>query len=185
MAKLITDEMSEEERALLRSFLLAADCYLEFGAGASTLTALGYCKIVTTVDSSPTWVRYVSQVASSQPHCALRAIHADVGQVMDYGDPVVVTKNTGRVYSSAADEFIPDANFVLIDGRFRVACFAKLAMLGFRGPIAVHDYPNRSWYHIIENLGVRIAQAGTLSVFLVTHGDLAPPIWEQHLNDSR
>jgi hypothetical protein len=177
--------MTDAEQDLLRSFLSVTGHYLEFGAGASTVMALDCCKAITAVDSSPKWIRHVQRVADSHASCDFQGIHADLGRVKLWGYPVSHNQDSGRIYSSAANSFVPNADFVLIDGRFRVACFAKLAQLGFRGPVAIHDYSNRPWYHTIDRLGRRIAQAETLSVFVPQNNEEAASIWEQHLNDPR
>lgn len=63
--------------------------------------------------------------------------------------------------------FSPD--FVLIDGRFRVACLLHLLLntTDFSIMIAIHDYRDREHYHVVENFLDILECKETLYIFRI------------------
>jgi len=59
-----------------------------------------------------------------------------------------------------------NADIILIDGRFRVACgldiFSKIRNNTL---VFIHDYNNRKKYHILEKYYIKIISWGTLAGF--------------------
>ncbi len=59
------------------------------------------------------------------------------------------------------------ADFYLVDGRFRVACFLQIiSRMQQPVPIAVHDFEIRPHYHGILQFGDEIARVESMSVFM-------------------
>jgi hypothetical protein len=59
------------------------------------------------------------------------------------------------------------ADFFLVDGRFRVACFMQALLHAQTGAlIAVHDFASRPTYHVIYEVAREVASAENFSVFL-------------------
>jgi hypothetical protein len=164
--------MSNNEQALFLSFLRCSRRYLEFGSGGSTFAAaLAVTEAVISVDSSKDWLQIVEDACKyanvkAQP----RLLHVDIGELKDWGYP----KNDLRradwpSYHSLVWELegSKQADFYLVDGRFRVACFLQIISRMQRPvPIAVHDFADRPHYHVILQFGDEIARVESMSVFM-------------------
>ena len=56
-------------------------------------------------------------------------------------------------YISVVCQFNNIADVILIDGRFRVACFLYCLLKSKPGSVKIcDDYTNRSYYHIVEEI---------------------------------
>jgi hypothetical protein len=66
-------------------------------------------------------------------------------------------------------------DLVLIDGRFRAACLAAVAMRATR-PVTVlfDDYLKRRYYHGVERLARKEELVGQMARFTVTPGAIPP-----------
>lgn len=160
--------MSTGERTLFEALLKPARAYLEFGSGGSTVLAnsLGVGQIVA-VDSSLDWLKRVGTAVSRSP--SVRLFHADIGPISDWGYPTSDEYKSayGHYHGSIWETFDGSGfDLVLVDGRFRVACFAE-AIRRVRPDVlvAVHDYRSRPHYHQIEAIGRCVAECEDLSVF--------------------
>ena len=134
--------------------------YLEFGSGGSTLLAgrLGVPTI--SVESSFEFAAAVQSRLNDQK--AVRLLYADIGITRHWGHPVFNNRKPSRVrawrryvetgLSAIDNEAFPD--FVLVDGRFRVACALAIASqastVGATTDILVDDYETRSDYLEIQ-----------------------------------
>ncbi|PWB88799.1 hypothetical protein C5688_18925 [Methylocystis sp. MitZ-2018] len=161
--------MSEPEKSLFLSFLQCAQNYLEFGSGGSTIIASNTVSgHVWSVDSSVEWLEHVRQHASFKQEKATLH-HVDIGTVGNWGWPEEKSKAQAFPnYSREVWKLCKDAvvDLFLVDGRFRVACFAEvMKRASANSIIMVHDYTNRPQYHTIERIARRVAVADTLAVF--------------------
>jgi hypothetical protein len=162
--------MSEEEAALFLSFIRNSRDYVEFGTGGSTVLASKHVKnSILSIDSSQEWLDQVSRACgSSQTKPQLRFI--DVGPTGDWGFPIDgSTKSRWPDYHSAIWEVQQrsDADLYFVDGRFRVACFAQIALhCKSDAIIGIHDFSSRPAYHCIREIAQEIATAGDMSFFL-------------------
>jgi hypothetical protein len=142
----------------LREMLEAANCYLEYGSGATTMLAatIGVSDVVST-ESDPNWLaalRYKLRLLESQTRAEL--IHIDIGPTGNWGFPT--SEAHWRNYPNypvaawthcLSHSLTPDV--VLIDGRFRVACFLSSLLFGAPGArILFDDYFDRPYYHCVE-----------------------------------
>lgn len=137
----------------LHEHLRRSTAYLEYGAGSSTLAALRHPGLaVTSVESDRTLVRAVRAAARGIGGAAERLDARDRGWPVSRewgypmaGDPI----EQGRRYVEGADDVDPD--LVLIDGRFRVACFLHtISRLRRPAVILWDDYRWRRHYHVVE-----------------------------------
>ncbi len=176
--------MTSGERALLESFLRPARRYVEFGSGGSTVLAAGICDQVTTVDSSLEWLDKVAAATAAEPAQVNRCF-VDLGPTRAWGFPNIEDPVKFEAYSRAADPALLHADLVLVDGRFRVACFARVCELGFSGPIAFHDYPQRPWYFAVEAIADPIAKCDSLYVFKLHDRRNAVKLWSYYCHDPR
>ena len=161
--------MSDKEKDLFLSFVRKSNNYVEFGTGGSTFLASNYVEnSIISVDSSAEWLSNV-QSSCVGHKVAPKLIYVDIGPTGDWGMPI--DKDTQsrwpRYYEAVWDEKdSKSADLYMVDGRFRVACFASViinchhnAIIGF------HDFASRKHYHCIHEIAREIACAADMSFF--------------------
>lgn len=145
------DQYRQEEWSLFLEALEPAKSYLEFGSGLSTEFASTISGLrVRTVDTSADWALRVQERVRAD----VEVIHVDLGPVGPWGRPVSYERRNffGRYFEAGFDGgFDPDV--VLIDGRFRVACFLSALLLSGPGTkIIFDDYSERPHYRVVEEV---------------------------------
>lgn len=169
--------MPEEEIATLQRHLDGCEIYLEYGCGGSTLFAGGLgVPSIYSVESDPQWMARI-QTGFKRRFGAksgkLLTIYADLGPTGEWGYP-----NDSSHASKWPDYALApwrllaqhqqSPGVVLIDGRFRVACFLTTLISAAPGTVILFDdYLNRPQYHVVEQHCLRIATYGRLAVFRV------------------
>jgi hypothetical protein len=163
--------MKPEEQALFVRLLERASSYTEFGSGGSTVLASSLVSgQIATTDSSQEWLDKVArECADAKEQNRLHLVFADIGPTREWGQPVddstshrwpLYALSVWRVKSAA------NADLFLVDGRFRVACFLEILLRCRKeAKIAIHDYPERRGYHVVEKFADCIETAGSLHVF--------------------
>lgn len=163
--------MTPSEVSLFRSLLVCSSHYAEFGSGGSTVLAASLVQAsVTTVDSSKEWLDRVREACVAQQcRVAPTLVHADIGVVKELGYPADDTRmGDWHAYHGALRDRDGGvlADLVLVDGRFRVACFVQTLLWGNPDSvIAVHDF-TRPQYQVVHELAREVARAESLSVFV-------------------
>ena len=161
--------MSAEETALFLSFVRNCHNYVEFGTGGSTVLASRHVKhSILSVDSSQEWLGQVQAACVENP-TKPELIFIDIGPTGEWGYPTdASTKAHWPDYHSAIWK-IPcsaSADLYLIDGRFRVACFAQTVLhCRPNAIIGIHDFSSRPNYHCVREIADEIATAGDMSFF--------------------
>ena len=180
--------MSAEEAALFVSFVKNSRDYVEFGTGGSTVLASKHVKnSIFSVDSSQEWLDQVSRACdSSQTKPQLRFV--DVGPIGDWGFPTDGSaKPRWPDYHSAIWKVkqSSDADLYLVDGRFRVACFAQTVLhCKPNAIIGIHDFSSRPAYHCVREIAQEIATAGDMSFFLpLSRRQAAEAILQSHYTE--
>ncbi|MCW2284365.1 hypothetical protein M2323_002086 [Rhodoblastus acidophilus] len=162
--------MSDNEYKLYRAFIGQCNTFVEFGTGGSTVLAASCVKQqIFAVDSSQEWLGSVEQACldkSVQP----KLLFADIGATREWGYPSdPSTRSRWPTYHETiwTIEAVRDADLFMVDGRFRVACFAQV-VLHCRPDalICFHDFASRKHYHGVYDLAREIASAEDLSVFI-------------------
>jgi hypothetical protein len=163
--------MTEHERQLFASLLACSDRYLEFGCGGSTaLAAERVRKAIISVESDRAWTEEVAKYCAARPASLQpEMVYVDIGPTGAWGTPRdPAARDRWPDYHSRIWENprAADSDLVMIDGRFRVAC-ALQTLLHTRSEtmIMIHDYTDRTQYHIVETLMRPVARAETLWVF--------------------
>ncbi|MCH2682181.1 tetratricopeptide repeat protein [Leclercia adecarboxylata] len=111
--------MSTLETALFERCLLNAERYFEFGSGGSTKLATRNNIEVYGVESDKLWVENLHNEAGE----LCKVDYVDIGPTKAWGYPVDDThKEKFLRYSEAILKHDCAFDFILIDGRFRVAC---------------------------------------------------------------
>ena len=104
----------------------------------------------------------------------------DIGPTAEWGNPTDRTCSAqwpaypSTVWKRYCDtQEYPD--LILIDGRFRVACFLTTLIMARSGnTILFDDYYDRPHYHLVEKYLVPVSRAGRMAEF-ITNGDALPP----------
>jgi hypothetical protein len=185
----VSPAMSPAEQALLRAAAAGATRMVEYGAGGSTLLLLesGEGRLVT-VENDPAWLARLAEA----PRCAAAVaegrwarVPVEQGPVGDWGWPLdAARRQDGATYVNAPWAEMPEPDFVLVDGRYRVACaLAALSRMGPEGRVAVHDFWPRPFYRALLDHAELDATAGSLVLFRAKAG-MAGPTREQ-LSDPR
>jgi hypothetical protein len=177
--------LPEEEAGAVRRAYEAADVILEYGSGGSTVLAAGLPgKTVFSVESDEAWADGLEDWFVLNPPLAKSVLvyHADIGPTKRWGRPA--TDEFWQLYPDYALSIWSHPNFVhpdvvLIDGRFRAACFLAVQFQITR-PVTVYwdDYTSRAGYHEVERYGKPVAMFGRMAQFdlkprSIPSGDLA------------
>lgn len=137
------------DKLLFYKYLDKATHYMEFGSGGSTYQASirPNIKSINTVESDSKWIQ---KLKGKIIHPCIYYNYIDIkAENILYGYPGKSCSTTDmKKYS---DVKVPsDTDFVLIDGRFRVACCLKLFnQVNDTCVIAFDDFLFRKHYHII------------------------------------
>lgn len=133
-------------------FLAAIDgvkTYGEYGLGASTLWVDRHTEArIIGVDTAADWVTQTRSALTRDGH-DLR--HIDVGPVAKWGRPRTYRKRRNFIQYVEGIWAGPAPEMVLVDGRFRVACFLTTLLRAQPGTIILFDdYMGRKTYHLVE-----------------------------------
>lgn len=131
--------------------LAKASSYLEFGSGGSTVLADRAGIPAVSVESDAIYAKAVrSRLTSGR----VRLVTPDIGMTGEWGTPLFRSEAKWRRYVEAPFPIEPFPDFVLVDGRFRVACALKTAQLAFENgksaTLMFDDYMGRPYYHEVE-----------------------------------
>jgi hypothetical protein len=146
---IIGDKLFDGDDKLFMESIVGCYNILEFGAGKSTLVLNNLKDLsVWSVESDFAFVSYLlNKINPDKVH-----IHyANIGKTTSWGKPMDYSKRNdfSQYFLCWVGVFKPD--FVLIDGRFRVACFFSVLLNAEAGTkILFDDYNRRSSYHIVE-----------------------------------
>jgi hypothetical protein len=162
--------MSDGEAALFLSFVKNSRDYIEFGTGGSTYIASNNVRnSILSIDSSQEWLDQVSEACTrSQTRPELKFI--DIGPTKQWGFPNDHSrKSNWSDYHTTIwnDPRSSEADLYLVDGRFRVACFAQIVLhCKPSAVIGIHDFGSRPAYHRVREIAREIATVEDMSFFL-------------------
>lgn len=163
----MTDALFDGDDALFLDAVSDAETYGEYGLGASTLwvDANTHAHIIG-VDTAVDWVTQTkAQMTRPGHHLA----HIDVGPVAKWGRPRSFRKRRNFIHYIEGlwtGDDLPDV--VLVDGRFRVACFLTTLLRARPGTrIVFDDYVRRRTYHLVEEFVAPDAKNTRQAVFTV------------------
>ena len=160
-------ELLNGDNVLFKKLLEEAKYYGEYGVGSTTIHALKKEKKIIAVDSSYAWINEVSKSVINSRTTDLK--YVNLGKVEDWGYPLGYTKKENfKLYRDYIWQKTEKPDLVMIDGRFRVACF--LTSLRYANPktkIYFDDYLTRPSYHEVEEFEVPIEETTRAAVFMV------------------
>ena len=143
--------------------------YFEYGVGKSTNWVIeNTTSKVIAVDSDQKWIEHVCNKNNFDKRLQITWI--DLGKLTDWGRPISYKKRNNFIsYINSVWSFESKADVILIDGRFRVACFLYSLLNAKIGSfIFFDDYNNRPWYHIVEEVLPIYEKCGRQGIFNVT-----------------
>ena len=149
----------------------AASVVLEYGSGGSTILAAEMPgKRVFSVESDPVWAAGVQAYLDSAGVAAEVSLHVvDIGPTKEWGAPVSDAgwKRYHHYPLSVWDrEDFRQPDVVLIDGRFRAACFmATMLRITRAVTVLFDDYKGRKPYHGVESYAKPVAMVGRMARF--------------------
>ncbi|MDB5658730.1 MAG: hypothetical protein JWS10_1345 [Cypionkella sp.] len=163
-----------DEEAAVRRYFAQADTILEYGSGGSTVIAAELPgKLIFSVESDVKWLADMRGYFAANPAASPVVMHhGKIGRTRTWGFPeneeqfrkwpqypLSVWDLPGFVH--------PDV--VLIDGRFRPACFLSV-LFKITRPITVlwDDYIDRPPYHEVETLVKPVEMIGRMARFEIT-----------------
>lgn len=168
-----------EERELFESLLETTDHYLEFGGGSSTISALssGIAR-VTTLDSDGallTTLQEVFPVVRRDASQVFEPMRLSAPAIGPWGYPLGNRKTDFPRQYRTILAGLPPADLVLIDGRYRVACFLEV-LRNLTQPVVVlwDDYAVREEYHVVESVVGKPELVGRMGKFVLTERKRVP-----------
>ena len=170
--------------ARFKQEIAKASRYVEFGSGGSTIFAHRAGLEVISVENDPYYAR---AVASRLDLSAVRQIVVRMGITGEWGFPLFPSAKKAKRYVTAPWSNAPFPDFVLVDGRYRVACAMESARRAhLRGATAVlmfDDYTPRPQYHGVESLLGRPEIVGRSAIFQIGEQSVPAEAVEPWLDD--
>ncbi len=178
--------MDAEGLGCFKEALAVSRCYLEYGAGGSTLYAANVANVPTivSIESDIDWkTKVVESISGSKSKIYIE--HWDIGEVGEWGNP----KNRSKITNywgymaqpwriARSNNLVPDT--VLVDGRFRVASFLfSLLSAQIGTTILFDDYLDRPAYFVVEEFCQPVRNRGRMGVFLATRNFSVTDICEK------
>jgi len=166
--------LPDAEKKFLADRYAEAETILEYGSGGSTVLASRMnSKKVFSVESDLNWAKSLRSALSIRfPECKSTHVHhVDIGATKAWGYPIDDSqwKNYHNYALDIWDQsFFEHPDLILIDGRFRLGCFAA-ALLKVEKPTTVlfDDYFDRPEYHAAEKYCAVSEKAGRMAEFNV------------------
>lgn len=160
----------------LGAAMRSSQTYLEYGSGGSTIMAARFpIKSIISVESDAAWLKAVEEkfeITSSNKKI-LFPLHINIGPTKSLGYPIDNSnwKEYWRYPIAPWDHcknLAMEPDLVLIDGRFRLACFLASLLNAPAGcQILFDDYSDRPHYHLAENFLTPITQIDRMTIFVV------------------
>ncbi|MEM7720617.1 MAG: hypothetical protein AAF222_15575 [Pseudomonadota bacterium] len=163
----------DEERTILKSAYQSASTILEYGSGGSTVYAACETEAqVLSIESDRKWCADLNKLLETRgvDPARARAEWVNIGKTKKWGYP-----EDGRRWKNYPEYVLRpwdegfDPDLVLIDGRFRRACFAAVLMGCKRDTtILFDDYSSRETYQQVENFLKPVEVVGRMARFEAT-----------------
>ena len=182
----------EREKKELSALYKTSFRYLEYGAGGSTFLFLensGPKSKMYAIESDSKWITFLKRwrvIRRNMHERRLEFKYVDIGEVGSFGTPINMKRKDDWNNYSNSDALWKDNSFdtVLIDGRFRVACAANVALnCNNECKILIHDYTFRKEYHVVEEFLDLVKVTDTLCEFRIKKNidyDITKKIYESY-----
>ena len=170
--------MTQKEIKAFCFFMKPNNIYFEFGAGGSTNIASFYKVKSYSVESDSNWHKLLKDNNITANYITIDLNPGTFG----YPGNNTKTEDIKQYIQAYKKEY--NADIILIDGRFRVACALDIFdKIRNDTMVLIHDYTQRKEYHILENYYLKLHSWDTLSCFIKRPNiDLIPKlIYYQYL----
>ena len=152
--------MSQNELKAFSYFMKPGNIYFEFGSGGSTNLASFYNVKTYSVESDVKWHKKLKISGIKANYITIDLNVTSVG----YPGKNTNVKDWKKYIQAYKKEY--NADIILIDGRFRVACALDIFYkIKNETIILIHDYEQRKQYHILENFYIKIKSWDSLALF--------------------
>jgi hypothetical protein len=176
--------MPAAEVARFKEEIGRAKHYVEFGSGGSTVYASRFGNQTISVENDRFYARAVATRLNGK---SVTQVVADMGITREWGMPLFPSAVKARRYVMAPwdAECFPD--FILVDGRYRVACALESARRArARNATAImmfDDYSERPFYHIVEEFLGQPEIVGRAAIFEIGTQIVPPNVVAKWLKD--
>lgn len=154
--------------ALFKQLAESCTIYGEYGVGQSTLWMYRNTRSkILSVDSSSEWIGAVAKDMAGDSD-RLEVEWVDIGPLGEWGSPLTFSRRRNfRDYVASIWRHSEKPDFVLIDGRFRIACLFVSLLNGDVGTrILFDDYLDRPKYHVVEEVLKPVQFCGRQALFV-------------------
>lgn len=148
--------------------IVQASAYAEYGCGASTIWTANETSLdIISVDTSADWLRHVQ--SSINRTDGVTSVHVDLGPLGDWGRPIgYQNRNKFIDYVEGPWRTDQSSDLVLVDGRFRMACFLTSLLRARPGTtILFDDYIGRTHFQVAEEFAPSIRKNARQAAFVV------------------
>lgn len=165
--------MFDGDDKLFKEIVSKSVNYAEYGCGDSTNWVFHKtsCNIMS-VDSSQNWINAVFDQCDKNDRLKLH--FSNLGDIGDWGTPLSYDfiDNFDDYFNWLWMQGI-NHDVILVDGRFRVACFLTCLLHAKNGTFIIFDdYTNRRKYHIVERFLKPLKTCGRQALFVVKNDQI-------------
>lgn len=170
-ASLSPDQLFDGNDSLFKKVASEARVYGEYGCGASTLWMTNNSSAtIFAVDSSQQWAESINKaIAVAKSDGIQRSVEwINLGDIGEWGTPLSYDRRDSFIeYFNSPWKHDKQPDTVLIDGRFRVACFLVSLIKSKPGTkLLFDDYTNRQIYHVVERYCAISDTCGRQALFI-------------------
>ena len=152
--------MKKEDKQLLYQGFNRSHIYFEIGSGTSTFQALKHGLKVISVESDAAWYNKMKEIFPEECDINYILIDFHIYNKMGYPGKNTTKEEMYQYTHQYKPEF--NADMILIDGRFRVACALNiLPYIDNTTDVYIHDF-TKNRYHIVMKYYDWIEQADSL-----------------------
>lgn len=151
----MTLDFNKECNEMFVKHLNKCKIYGEYGCGASTIFAIDNFKgKIYSVETDKKWRdKIFKNVKDKKAEQRASIEWVDVGEVANWGYPKTMSKKENFIEYQKSIWKKEKPDFVLIDGRFRVACFLQSILhCNDKCEIIIDDYYDRKHYFCVEEV---------------------------------
>jgi hypothetical protein len=164
----ILKNLFDGDSKLFTEYLESSAVYGEYGCGVSSVYAINFAEKATiSVDTDSTWVEKVKKVVKYNSLLDISTVNLGEASIWGKPESYAFRENIKQYLNYIWSQKIkPD--FVLIDGRFRVAAFLTTLKNANKGTIiCFDDYVMRPIYHIVEEFETPLRHNSRQAIFCV------------------
>lgn len=186
--------MPEKEKECLQKYINCSKNIVEYGGGGSTICAIkSKVHNIFCVENDKDWLKIILEEYHkiNGEKAKLHTSYCNTGPVKRWGYPIYENyKSSGveyvtNVWKKVEKEGVsPD--FVLIDGRLRVASFIySISKVNPGTVIFWDDYVERNYYHCVEKIIKPSKIVGRAAIFIANNNSLDQEMFDIYKKDFR